>query len=179
LSYDTYELLKQRPAAFESLTGIGVSEFDKLYHHLVPMWTDGEHERLNRANRRRAIGGGHPYSLELADQLLMSLLWLHLRLNTIALSFLFGVDKATVSRNTRRMWQILPHLNEPTLAWPKPPKRGHSKNLGQACRDYPDLLAIVQLSEQSDTSASAPNQQPVLTSSKQIDRRLIYGIPGG
>ena len=174
-----YELLKQRSAAFECLTGIGVNEFDKLYHHLVPLWTDGEHERLNRANRQRAIGGGHPYSLELVDQLLMTLLWLHLRLNTIALSFLFGVDKATVSRNTRRMWQILPQLNETISSWPKPPKRGQGKNLGQACYDYPELLAIVQLREQSNISTLAPNQQPSLTSSKQIDCRLIYGISSG
>lgn len=155
-----YEVLKKSPAAFENLTGIGLGEFAELYRELVPLWTDGEHERLSRANRRRAIGGGHPYTLTLEDQLLMTLLWLRLRLNTIALSFLFGVDKATVSRNTRRMWRILPQLNEPTPAWPQPPERGHSKNLGRACRDYPDLLTLVQIIEQSNAFAAAPKATP-------------------
>jgi len=98
---------------------------------------------LSRPNRKRAIGGGHPYSLEREDQLLMTLLWLHLRLNTAVLSFLFGVDQATVSRNIRRLWQMLPRLNLP-LDWPEPPKRGHGKNLEQAGRDYPDLLVLVE-----------------------------------
>lgn len=174
-----YELLKAKPSAFKSLTGVSVSEFDRLYHHLAPLWTDGEHERLNRTNRQRAIGAGHPYTLEFKDQLLMTLFWLHLHLSTTALSFLFGVDKATVSRNTRRTWQILPQLGELILDWSEPPKRGHSKNLEQACRDCPDLLAVVQLIEQYNLSSSAPNQQPALSSTKQIDRWLIYGLPNG
>ncbi len=133
-----YELLKQSAPTFKNLTGVGVDEFDKLYHNLIPPWTSGEHERLSHPNRQRAIGGGHPYTLELEDQLLMTLLWLHLHLNTAALSCLFGVDKATVSRNTSRVWQILAQLNL-TLDWPEPPKRGHGKSLEQSCRDYPDL----------------------------------------
>jgi hypothetical protein len=141
-----YELLKKNVLAFKKLTGIGVAEFDQLYHELVPCWRAGERERLSRPNRRRAIGGGHPYTLELEDQLLMTLLWLHLHLNTAALGSLFGVDKANVSRNTRRVGQILPQLNLP-LDWPEPPKRGHGKNLEQACRDYPDLLTLVEVIE--------------------------------
>jgi hypothetical protein len=137
------EWLKKRPPVFKNLTGIGVDEFDQLYHELVPRWSAGERQRLSRPNRRRAIGGGHPYTLELEDQLLMTLLWLHLHLNTAALSALFGVDKANISRNIRRVWQILPQLNLP-LDWPEPPKRGRGKNLEQAYRDYPDLLALVE-----------------------------------
>jgi len=98
---------------------------------------------LSRPNRKRAIGGGHPYSLEREDQLLMTLLWLHLHLNTAALGALFGVDKANVSRNIRWVWQILPQLNLP-LNWPEPPRRGHGKNLEQAGQAYPDLLALIE-----------------------------------
>jgi hypothetical protein len=137
------EVVRKKPHAFKNLTGISLNELDQLYQKLVPLWTESEGERLNRPNRKRAVGGGHPYTLELEDKLLMTLLWLHLRLNTAALSFLFGVDKATVSRYTRRVWQILPQLNLP-LDWPEPPKRGHGKNLEQAGRDYPDLLALVE-----------------------------------
>ena len=139
----TTEVVRKKPHAFKNLTGISLNEFDLLYQKLVPLWTESEGARLNRPNRKRAVGGGHPYNLELEDQLLMTLLWLHLRLNTAALGFLFGVDKATVSRNTRRVWQLLPRLNLP-LNWPEPPKRGRGKSLEQAYRDYPDLLALVE-----------------------------------
>lgn len=139
----TTEVVRKKPHAFKNLTGIGLTELDQLYQQLVPLWTESEGARLNRPNRKRAVGGGHPYTLELEDQLLMTLLWLYLHLNTAALGFLFGVDKATVSRNTRRMWQILPQLNLP-LDWPEPPRRGRCKNLEQASRDYPDLLALVE-----------------------------------
>ena len=136
----TYEVVRKNPRAFRNLTGIGLNQLDHLHQQLVPLWTKSEGERLNRPNRKRAMGGGHPYTLELEDQLLMTLLWLHLHLNTAALSFLFGVDQATVSRNTRRVWQLLLQLNH----WPEPPKRGHGKTLEQAYREYPDLLVLVE-----------------------------------
>lgn len=139
----TTEAVRKKPCAFKNLTGISLNELDQLYQQLVPLWTEHEGERLNRPNRKRAVGGGHPYTLKLEDQLLMTLLWLHLRLNTAALSALFGVDKANVSRNTRRVWQLLPQLNLP-LDWPEPPKRGRGKSLEQAYRDYSDLLALVE-----------------------------------
>jgi hypothetical protein len=139
----TTEVVRKKSRAFKNLTGISLKELDQLYQQLVPLWTEREGKRLNRPNRKRAVGGGHPYTLELEDQLLMTLLWLYLHLNTAALSFLFGVDKATVSRNTRRVWQMLPQLNL-SLDWPEPPRRGHGKTLEQAYRDYPDLLALVK-----------------------------------
>ena len=137
------ELLKKSESAFKNLTGIEVAEFEQLYQKLVPLWTESERERLSHPNRKRAVGGGHPYTLKLEDQLLMTLLWLHLHLNTAALSFLFGVDKATVSRNTRRVWQLLRQLNLP-LDWPEPPRRRRGKNLEQAGREYPELLVLIE-----------------------------------
>ena len=170
--------LKKRPPAFKNLTGIGVAEFDQLYHELLPRWNAGERQRLSRPNRKRAFGGGHPYRLELEDQLLMTLLWLHLQLNTAALSALFGLDKANVSRNIRRVWQILPHLNLP-LEWPEPPKRGHGRSLQQAGLEYPDLSALADSSDQANRSSTNPNPQDPRTLGKQIKCRLIYELSGG
>jgi len=172
-------VVKKKPGGLKNLVGVNMAEFDQLYQKLVPLWTDSECKRLNRPNRQRAVGGGHPYTLELKDQLLMTLLWLQLHLNTAALSSLFGVDKATVSRNTRRVWQVLSQLGEPGLNWPQPPRRGQGKNLEQACRDYPDLLAMIERLEQASPSPSVPNQQHPHASGKQRERWLIYGLPSG
>ena len=39
-------------------------------------------------------------------------------------------------------------LGEETLGWPEPPKRGEGKSIEEALRAYPDLLAIVDTTEQ-------------------------------
>jgi len=144
----SYEVLVQKPRVFKSLTGLNVDEFDRLFRKFVPKWIEQEHERLNRPNRQRAIGGGRKYTLRLKDLLVMVLCWLRLYLNTEALGFFFGVDKSTASRDTRRLLKVLRLLGEETLGWPEPPKRGEGKNVAEALQEYPDLLAIVDATEQ-------------------------------
>lgn len=140
--------LSQRPRILKSLSGVTVSEFDGLCHRTRPVWQRKERERLSRPDRQRAIGGGRKYELQFREQLLMTLVWLRLYLNTEALGYFFGVDKSTVSRNTRRMLAALREVGEGTLGWPEPPKRGQGKSAEQALQAYPDLFAIVDATEQ-------------------------------
>jgi IS5 family transposase len=144
----SYEKLVPKPRVFKSITGLDIDEFDRLFQKLVPVWVEHERKRLNRPDRKRAIGGGRKYTLKLRDQLVMVMCWLRLYLNTEAMGFFFGVDKSTVSRNNRRLLKVLRALGEETLGWPEPPKRGEGKNVEQALREYPDLLAIVDTTEQ-------------------------------
>ena len=144
----SYEKLVKKPRVFKSITGLGIEEFEQLYQKFAPVWVEHEHQRLKRPHRKRAIGGGRKYTLELKDQLVMVTCWLRLYLNTEAMGFFFGVDKSTVSRNCRRLLKVLRALGEETLGWPDPPKRGQGKNVEQALREYPDLLAIVDTTEQ-------------------------------
>ncbi len=137
----TYKILQKKPQRFKNLTGISISQFDKLCRNLTDAWFENEQKRLNRPARQRAIGGGRSYNLDLPDQLLMTLMWLHLSLNTGALGFLFGVDKSTASRNTRRVREIL--LESDLSRWPEPPQRKRGKNIEEALRAYPDLQLIV------------------------------------
>lgn len=145
----TYKNLKRNPRAFRSLTGMSISEFDALYRKLIPVWAKSERERLSRPDRKRAVGGGHPYRLSLKERLVMTTVWLRLYLSTEALGFFFDVDKSTASRNTRRLLPCLRLLGEETVGWPEPPKRGEGKSVEQALRDYPDLLAIIDATEQA------------------------------
>ena len=80
-----YDKLKQKPRAFRSITGMGITEFDELYQKLIPVWARSERERLSRPDRKRGIGGGHPYTLRLRERLLMAVTWLRLYLSTEAL----------------------------------------------------------------------------------------------
>jgi len=144
----SYEKLVKKPRVFKSITGLSIEEFDQLLQKFAPAWVEHEHQRLERPNRKRAIGGGRKYTLKLKDQLVMVTCWLRLYLNTEAMGFFFGVDKSTVSRNCRRLLKVLRTLGEETLGWPEPPKRGQGKSVEQALREYPDLLAIVDATEQ-------------------------------
>ncbi len=65
----TYNKLKKKPRAFRSITGMSIAEFDELYRKFVPVWTGAERERLSRPDRKRAIGGGHPYALKLRERI--------------------------------------------------------------------------------------------------------------
>ena len=143
-----YQELSQKPRVFKSLTGVTVSEFDELYAQVQPLWLEHEIRRLSRRERKRAIGGGRTYTLHLKEQLLMTLVWLKLYLTVDALGFFFGVSGSTASRNTRHMLPILRRLGDETLGWPEPPQRGQGKNIAQALQAYPDLLAIVDATEQ-------------------------------
>ncbi len=74
----TYEQLKHNPKAFKGLTGLSLTEFDELYELFEPAWLSAEEERLNRPDRRRAIGGAAQYGLGLRTRLLMVMFWLPL-----------------------------------------------------------------------------------------------------
>jgi IS5 family transposase len=154
-----YQGLSQKPKIFKSLTGVTLSEFKELYGQSYPVWYQQEQDRLNRSNRQRAIGGGRKYELKYREQMLMTLIWLRLYLNTEALGYFFKVDKSTVSRNTRRVLAALRVVGEETLGWPEPPKRGQGKTVEQALREYPDLFALVDATEQSVQRSSDDDTQ--------------------
>ena len=143
-----YRELSKKPRVFKSLTGVTVSEFGELYDKVQPLWLNNEIERLSRRERKRAIGGGRDYTLKLKERLLMTLVWLKLYLTVDALGFFFSVSGSTASRNTRNILPVLRQLGDETLGWPEPPKRGQGKNIEHALQEYPDLLAIVDATEQ-------------------------------
>lgn len=142
----TYNSLLKHPAAFKSLTGLKISEFDELYERFAPVWEEAEAQRLSRANRQRAIGGGGNYVLNQRSQLLMVLMWLRIYLTTDAMGALFELNKSTISRNLRRVLAVLHQVSAPTLHWPEPPSKG--RTLAEAIQLYPDLLAVVDVTEQ-------------------------------
>ncbi len=142
------ETLCRKPRLFRSLTGVDLDEFEEILARLLPVWEQQERERLSRPNRRRAIGGGRKYRLSIPDMLLMTLIWLRQAWNTEALAFFFGVDKATVSRNTRRMLRAFQVIGMASLGWPEPPRKGEGKSIEEALEACPDLVAILDGAEQ-------------------------------
>ena len=62
-----YIHLTQHPNVFYSVTGLRVTEFDELLADVLPPYADQEQQRLDRPDRQRAIGAGHPFELKDRD----------------------------------------------------------------------------------------------------------------
>ena len=144
----TFDRLRAKPTLFKAFTGVSLSEFELLVTQSTPLWVEREQQRLLRPKRQRAPGGDCKPTFGLRGQLLVTLVWLRLYLTTETLGFLFGIDKATVSRYTRAILPVLRQVGDATLGWVEPPKRGQGKNLAAARATYPDLFAIVDATEQ-------------------------------
>lgn len=172
----SYQALIQKPRVFKSVTGLERAEFDRLFQKFLPVWVEQERERRDRPGRQRAIGGGRRYKLILQDRLIMVLTWLRLYLNTEALGFFFGLNKSNVSRNCRRLLQVLRTLGDETLGWPEPPTRGKGKGVEEALQACPDLLAIVDTTEQRVRRPRDNDQQKQHYSGKKKAHTRKTGI---
>ena len=100
--------LSKQPAVFLRLSGLSVSKFCELLSSITPCVEAAEHSRLSKRKRKRAVGGGTPYSLPLCDRLLMLLMYYRTYVTHAFLGFLFGLDDSNVGRCINRL--------KPTLA---------------------------------------------------------------
>ncbi len=163
----SYTRLSKQPGSFHNLTGISVTEFSDLYQRFVPIWEANEAKRLGRKDRKRAIGGGRHYELELHDLLLMTLIWLHLYLTVETLGVFFEVHKSSVSRDTRRVLKVLRQLGEDSLWYSEPQTPIQRRNLAQALTDFPDLLSILDVTEMRIERPQSVEQQHAHFSGKK------------
>src|SRR5579862_7449271 len=95
--------LKKYPTAFIKLTGLEATQFDALVSELLPVFTAARLKRFNRANRRRSVGGGNHCELELCDQVLLTVVWLHKYPHQELLGYFFGVSRPTVWRYIKQV----------------------------------------------------------------------------
>ena len=71
-----YSWVSQYPQVFQSMTGLRVSEFDEVVDDVLPLYAAAEAARLERPDRERALGAGHPFELNERDHLLLTIVWL-------------------------------------------------------------------------------------------------------
>src|SRR5260221_4638431 len=102
-----YQTLKRYPGVFVKVTGLMPSEFDNLLAKIEPCYNEAEYQRRNRADRRRAIGGGDRSDLDLRDKLLLTLIWLNVYPRQDVLGRFFGISQPTVWRCTQRIIPLL------------------------------------------------------------------------
>ena len=175
-----YQRLIQHPAVFGALTGLTRRQFDDLFADVAARLAQAEQARLSRPNRRRAIGGGHPFALRPRDQVLLTVVWLRRYPIFEVLGFLFGISQETAVRTVARVLPVLEAAGLDTMRLPDPGK-GHRPHLEALLADTPELAVIVDTFEQrvqrpqdraeADTYYSGKKKQHTLKSQVAVDER--------
>ncbi len=106
------ETLAAYPEAFEALAGVPVEAFRRLVAEVRPGLYAAEEARQDRPDRRRAPGAGRKALLDIAEQVLVTLIKARFGA-TDDIGLMFGVGRDTVARAARR---VLPLLLNPSAA---------------------------------------------------------------
>jgi hypothetical protein len=104
------ERLLRCPQAFRRLTGLDPAAFRALLPQVEQAWLDAQRRRRQRPGRQRRPGAGPKFSLSVADQLLVLLIYYRTYVSHVFLAFLFAVDDATICRTIRRIEPLLAGL---------------------------------------------------------------------
>ncbi len=142
-----YEHLSQHPLIFQKCTGISIREFDQLLQEVMPRYMEAEAARLQRPDRQRTIGGGHPFHLVARDHVLLTLIWLRLYPIHEVLGYLFGISDSTVSRLIERVLPRLEQAGRDTMRLPDPGKK-RRRQMSDLLRDIPELSVVIDSFEQ-------------------------------
>src|SRR3954454_24014013 len=138
--------LGNHPAVFRSMTGLTVDAFDRLLPQLLAAFDAHRRRRLDRPNRQRAPGGGDTFDLGVADQLLLTVVWLRHYPTQECLGYLFGVSDSSPLRAPRppprRSVPVVETPAKETLRSP-PPATPHRRDLPTLLKETPALAVIV------------------------------------
>ena len=86
-----------------------MQEFDDIYdRELTKRYNDYEIKRLsNRKNRKRTMGAGRPFNLDLRDRFVMLLVYYRLYITYTLSGFLFDLDQSNVCRDIQKIENLI------------------------------------------------------------------------
>lgn len=117
------------------------------------------------------MGGGHPFSLPMQEQVLLTVLWLRQYPTYEALGFLFGVTHSTVSRLLHRTLPVLSKAGRDTMRMPDPGRK-HRRTFSQLLKDLPEFAVVIDTFEQevrAPQTRSAPTPTERKAAQKEVD----------
>jgi hypothetical protein len=175
-----YDNLTRYPNVFRSMTGLRVSEFEELLDDMLPRLAEHDRERLTRANRTRAAGGGRHTLLAHTNDILLTVVWLRQYPTNEVLAFLFGVSDSTISRIIARVLPLLEVSGRDTMRM-LDPGRKRRKTLDALLKDTPELAVVIDTFEQrvqrprdhhaADDVYSGKKKQHTLKSQVAVDEQ--------
>ena len=105
----SYDRLSRKPLLFKSFTGLTVQEFDVIYNkEIIKRYSNYELKRLSkRKNRKRDIGAGRPFKLDVKDRFLMLLVYYRLYITYTLAGFLFDLDQSNICRDIQKIEKLI------------------------------------------------------------------------
>jgi len=106
----SYTKLSRKPLLFKSFTGFSVKEFDDIYNkEIINRYPNYELQRLSskRKNRKRSIGAGRPFKLDIKDRFLMLLVYYRLYITYTLAGFLFNLDQSNICRDIQKIESLI------------------------------------------------------------------------
>ncbi len=103
----SYDRLSKKPLLFKSFTGLTVQEFDDIYDkEIITRYVKHESKRLSskrKENRKRKIGAGRHFKLNLKDRFVMLLVYYRLYITYTLAGFLFDLDQSNICRDIQKI----------------------------------------------------------------------------
>lgn len=141
-----YTKLSKKPRAFRRFTGFTIEEYDMIYEKIESKYDKFEKKRLDREDRKRAIGGGRNFDLELEDRFLMFIIYYRLYLTYFLLGFLFDLDQSNVCRNIKYLELLIKAVIPiPQKLHKKTKKIG---DIDELLNYFPEMKAFIDTTEQ-------------------------------
>ena len=94
-----FDKLASNARRFKMLMGMSLQKFDLLNAKVERMYPEEERKRLSKRFRRREIGAGRRFTLNLRDRVLLLLFYYRAYATQDVAAEVFGVGQATVSRS--------------------------------------------------------------------------------
>ena len=95
----TYSKIKNKPTTFNRLFGVSVSQFETIYAKVDPLWQRKVIDTYKRP--------GRDYKLDVADMVLMLLLYYRSYISQEFVGYLFGIDDSRVCRILQKLESLL------------------------------------------------------------------------
>jgi hypothetical protein len=109
--------LTKKQKIFQRTLGLLIQQFELLVTRITPLWIKAEVERKQRSDRKRMIGGGHPYTCKtIKEMLVVVLLYYKTYCTQEFIGLMIGLDQANVSRLLKKMLHLIEQAADPDLA---------------------------------------------------------------
>jgi hypothetical protein len=164
----SYERLSKKPLLlFKSFTGLSVQEFDEIYDtKITKRYHDYESQRLSkRDNRKRSIGAGRHFKLDLKDRFLMLLVYYRLYIAYTLAGFLFDLDQSNICRDIQKIESLVRQCLPIPDKFYRITKR--LKTLEEAEHYFPGFLAFIDTTEQQIPRPINKNRRKIYYSGKK------------
>jgi hypothetical protein len=163
----SYERLSKKPLLFKSFTGLTVQEFDDIYDkEIVKRYERHELKRLSkRKGRKRDIGAGRPFKLNLENRFIMLLVYYRLYITYTLAGFLFDMDQSNIYRDIQKIESLVMEcVPIPQKLYNKTKRLKTPKEVEQY---FPGFLAFIDSTEQQIPRPVDNNKRKMYYSGKK------------